>query len=276
MASILILIEPLDRELMKWHLIYDIGRRWAGAGHRVRVHAGADRCPPADVVVLHVDRTVIPPEYLEAVRRYPVVVNAGAADLRKRAYSRQILARGEPYEGAVMVKSDLNSGGRVEAGKQKLARAGDPPAAPAWLEEYPVYASPREVPAEVWDDPGRVVEKFLPETRDGWYQVRQYYFFGDAEVGLAMRSRSPEVKGENSSRFAEIPAPAEIRDLRRSLGLDYGKLDFGLRDGRVVLYDANRTPASFALRKARIYEAAVNRLAAGLGSLLREARPIPS
>jgi hypothetical protein len=34
-----------------------------------------------------------------------------------------------------------------------------------------------------------------------------------------------------------------MRQRRRELGFDFGKLDFVLRDGKAVLLDANRTPA---------------------------------
>jgi hypothetical protein len=37
--------------------------------------------------------------------------------------------------------------------------------------------------------------------------------------------------------------PDELREMRKSLGFDFGKFDYAIVDGRVVLYDANRTPA---------------------------------
>jgi hypothetical protein len=32
--------------------------------------------------------------------------------------------------------------------------------------------------------------------------------------------------------------------MRARLGFDYGKFDYGIVDGQVVLYDVNRTPAA--------------------------------
>ena len=235
MATVLILIHPLDRAQAKVHLIYGIGQCWAAAGHRVLVRAGAERAPAADLAFLHVDLPVVPPEYVESVRRYPAAVNAATGDLRKRAYSPLVLARGERHEGPVMVKSDLNSGGRPEAGKRRIAAAS--------FGAYPVYASLRDVPPEVWEDAGLVVEKFLPEMDGVSYCVRNYYFLGNAELSMMLRSRSPEVKGENAFSVARAPVPPEIRELRRRMGFAYGKFDYVLRDGRVVLFDANRTPA---------------------------------
>jgi hypothetical protein len=40
--------------------------------------------------------------------------------------------------------------------------------------------------------------------------------------------------------------PDELRRLRREMGFDFGKFDYGIVDGRVVLYDANRTPVMLA------------------------------
>ena len=269
MASIVVLIEPLDRHMRQSYLLMPLVRRWTAAGHRVKVHAGAERPPPGDIAFLHTDLTVVPQPYLEAMRRYPVAVNGAVGDLRKRTFSRQLLRRDARYDGPVMVKSDLNSGGRPEAGKRNrerlLAREAQAPAA---SDVYEVYASIAEVPGDVWERADLVVEKFLPERDGEAYCLRQYYFLGDAEAGYLMRSREPMVKGESALSMAPAPVPPEIRELRRQLRFDYGKFDFVLRDGRAVLFDANRTPSHFALRRFGHGAAACGRLAAGLASLL--------
>ena len=37
--------------------------------------------------------------------------------------------------------------------------------------------------------------------------------------------------------------PGEVLDVRRRLGLDYGKIDYVIHEGQVVILDVNRTPA---------------------------------
>ncbi len=271
MASILIMIEPYDRYLWHTHLIRLLGRRWVEAGHRVQVGLGTGKLPPAaDLAILHIDRTVVPQPYLEAIKRYPATVNGTVADIRKRAYSRLLLARGDDYTGPVIVKSDFNSGGKPEQGKRNIARrkgrlSGPQERASA---EYRVYESLGEVPAGVWQDPGLVVEKFLPEREGDDYFLHYCYFLGDAEFALRLRSRSPVVKGANTIEVREVPPPPELRALRRQMGFGYGKFDYAMREGRVVLFDANRTPSISMLLRFGLCERVVNHLAGGLKSVL--------
>lgn len=53
-------------------------------------------------------------------------------------------------------------------------------------------------------------------------------------------------------REAVAEVPDDLRRLRQELGFDFGKFDYAIVDGRVVLYDANRTPALSHLPKERI------------------------
>ena len=270
MASIVVLIAHGDRHMAKHYLLVPLAQRWAAAGHRVTLHTGFHNPPPGDIALMHVDLTVVPPPYLEAMRRYPATVNATLGDLRKRAYSRLLVRRDEPYAGPVFVKSDLNSGGRPEAGKRNIARHLQREAgaqAPSACDVYQVYGSLGEVPAAYWERQDLVVEKFLPERDGEVYCLRQYYFLGDAEAGYLMRSRDPVVKGESALSMQPAPVPPEIRELRREMRFDYGKFDYVLRDGRVVLFDANRTPAHTALVRFGHAREAFGRLAAGLASL---------
>ena len=40
----------------------------------------------------------------------------------------------------------------------------------------------------------------------------------------------------------EIPVPEQVLRLRHHLGIDYGKIDYAIHNGEVVIYDVNRTP----------------------------------
>jgi hypothetical protein len=57
------------------------------------------------------------------------------------------------------------------------------------------------------------------------------------------RSQEPVIKGANILEFEEAPTPPELYSIRQRLGFDYGRFDYVLRDGKVVLFDVNRTPA---------------------------------
>ena len=274
MASIVVLIGRYDSQLRHNYLLVRLAQHWKAAGHRVKVHTGFADPPPADMAFLHVDLTVVPRPYLEAMRRYPVAVNGTLGDLRKRSYSQLLVQRDEDYAGPVFVKSDLNSGGRPEAGKRNIARRlGRAPGAlaPAASDIYRVYGSIGEVPGAIWERPDLVVEKFLPERDGEAYCLRQYYFLGDAEAGYLLRSREPVVKGESGFSMEPARVAPGIRELRRQMRCDYGKFDYVLRDGRAVLFDANRTPAHAALLKFG-YGATIDRLAGGVASLLASPR----
>jgi hypothetical protein len=100
-----------------------------------------------------------------------------------------------------------------------------------------------EVPASVWRDRSLVVERFLPETRDGFHLLRTWAFLGDREVAYLNFSRERIVKSYNTEhREALREIPEAIRLARRRLGFDYGKFDFVIHEGRPVLLDVNPTP----------------------------------
>jgi len=271
-AKILVLVEPDDRYLWNHHLMRSLLARWKRAGHRVGVHVGPDRPPAADLAILHVDLSVVPPEYLDAIRHYPVAVNGGIGDIRKRSISSLLVQQDDGYAGPVIVKSDLNSGGRPEMLKwmkaaQRLGRAPGPPVA-AFKGDYPVYKSKRGVPDRVWSNAGLVVEKFMPEIDAEGYCLRYYYFFGDAEMNLLLHSKHGVVKNSNVLRVEHAPVPEKLRAMRRAMGFEYGKFDYVLRGGEAVLLDANRTPALSLLRKFNLVTEMADRLAAGLDGLL--------
>jgi hypothetical protein len=89
-----------------------------------------------------------------------------------------------------------------------------------------------------------IVEKFLAERRDGLYCLRTWVFLGDRETNSLSYSKEPVVKARNVLRRAVVPeVPDELRAMRKQMGFDFGKFDYAIVDGKVVLYDANRTPS---------------------------------
>lgn len=266
-----------DRYVLSLHAAY-----WRAAGCSVEVRAGPFGPADADLVIVHVDRTVVPPEYAAFARRFPAAVNLGATDLSKRRVSRQLATEGDPYDGPVIVKSDRNCGGRPEL--RHLSRSGplgrlaksvlvrrswqrtgflDP-------EGYPIYPCAAKVPRAVWRNPRLVVEKFLVErSPDGLYVGRSWMFAGPVDTVRVLASNSPIVKAASVVR-REIAdeVPDELRERRRELGLDFGKFDYAMVDGRPVLYDASRTPTYGAASPPADVEARNRALSAAIHAWL--------
>jgi hypothetical protein len=252
----------------------------------------------ADVIIPHLDLTVTPDPYRDFLARYPLVVNGRVMDVSKSKISSNIVRKGDVYVGPVIVKTEWNYGGipdsrlrinarsapsiarrivRKAASTLGLGRTGPTP----WkLVEsmdsgsYPVFSSLREVPAEVFENKNLVVEKFLPEVEGGDYCLRYYYFFGDREMNFLFKSREKVVKGSNAFQCEEAPVPPELRAIRRRMGFDYGKFDYVLREGKVVLFDANRTPSYSTLEARQLARKAARHLAEGIVSLLESSSKI--
>ncbi|HOH25338.1 MAG TPA: hypothetical protein PKY68_09695, partial [Bacteroidales bacterium] len=109
---------------------------------------------------------------------------------------------------------------------------------------YPVFSSMAEVPKAVWRNRRLVVEKFCPEREGDHYCLRQWIFLGDRGVSQRLVSLNPIVKFPNEVHLEYgPPVPESLREMRSRLGFDYGKFDYVVVDGEVILLDANRTPA---------------------------------
>lgn len=226
------------------YLLHDVLREAEMLGHSYKIVRGAKRTH-GDLAVLHVDATVVPDEYLELARDFPVRLNFGAADATKRRISGAQLEYGETWHGPVIVKSNLNYAGVKEVAHNRVAkRRGRPLPYPSAniFSEYRVLESIDDVSDETWDDPNCIVERFLPEREGDAYAMRVWVFLGDREKCLRHVSHEAIIKGRNTLSMTEVEAPAKLREIRQRLGFDYGKFDFVEHDGEPVLLDANRTP----------------------------------
>ena len=65
------------------------------------------------------------------------------------------------------------------------------------------------------------------------------------------RSRRAKLPDHHISESAG-QVPDELRQMRRDLAFDYGKFDYAIVNGRVILYDTNRTPVMGSLSKEKI------------------------
>ena len=84
-----------------------------------------------------------------------------------------------------------------------------------------------------------------------------------------MRSRERVVKAANAHSCVQVEPPSQLRALWRARGIDYGKIDYVIRDDEVVLFDVNKTPGSGALVDRALGEAFAQRLATGLEEFIR-------
>lgn len=247
------------RDLRPRHHLAFLAEYWREAGHAVRVVKALSDDRPGEIGILHIDLTVVSDEILAWGDRYPILVNRGLRDISKRAISRHLVSRDDDYLGAVIVKTNLNRGGKPELRREwfwflrepwlvlrrELARRGDwrfaralPP------NDYPVLRSKREVPEWVWQRRELIVEKFLPEQVDGLFASRIWVFLGDRGYGRLELSESPTGRGARAvDRCYTYEIPEELRAFRRKHGMEFGKIDWVLTNDGPVIFDANRTPS---------------------------------
>lgn len=235
--------------------------RWQERGVTIEVVRDVDRPIDADLVVPHINLTVVPPDYAEFMSGHPRVVNRHLIDISKSRISSGILGPDDSYDGPVIVKTDRNFGGLPEA--RLLGDAAttlDP-------RNYPIFDSLADVPAEMFSDEHLVVEKFVPEVDEKGYYLRNWTFFGDRGINKVARSNERIVKARNVIDREEVPVPDDLRTIRADLRVDYAKLDYVIRDGKSVLLDVNRTPTYRGPRPSETVMKLVDEMADGIGSL---------
>lgn len=251
------------------YLLFDVLQHLQSLGHRCRVWAGLDP-PPGDVALLHVDCTLVPPDYLALGGRYARTINFGTGDISKRKVSRLLLAKGDSWDGPVIVKYDRNRGGRPEqAHNRRAARRGLPPphALLTRLEPYQTFDGIDEVGDALWEDPQLVVERFIPEPDPDGFAMRTWVFMGARERCTRFVTPSAISKAADVSRYEPMPVPDALRAERTRLAFDYGKFDFVMHNGEPVLLDANRTPGS-AVAIQELMKKGARNLAEGLHAMI--------
>jgi len=259
-------------------IIVAIAEVWRAMGHEVEFVRGTRNPIDADLVVPHVDLSVLPDDYVRLLSDCPRVVNRRVVDIRKRAISESLVKGRREWNGPVIVKTDLNYGGYPERMRLRKPwwekrvvrrlmrvllradeRTGFHPFQRLEPDAYPIFESVADLPRGTFSNPSLVVERFLPERAGELYCLRCYAFAGTAEVNVRVKSASPVVKANSTLEREELPVTEELRALRRRLGFDYGKLDHVVVDGRLHLLDANRTPSfatttTFSQRRTELTE----------------------
>jgi hypothetical protein len=244
--------EGLDGPAAQRYVITLLAEVWREDGHEVLLISGPSRYVPADIAIVHVDLSVVPEPYFDLARRYPIAVNGQVRDIRKSTFSEQVVRAGDPWDGRVIVKSDLNFAGvperRLAAARERgivararrwVARTLHPPFDDS--SDYAIYDSPRRVPRRYLRSRDFIVEKFLPEMDGDSYCLRSVYFLGDRIACVRIKSRSPIVKGETCAAIERVEPHPEMLAVRARMRLDYGKLDYVVVDGKPILLDVNKT-----------------------------------
>lgn len=257
--NIVVLLDARQRAARRApYILWPVCDVWQAAGHDVEWRTRPEAPGDADLIIPHLDFTVRPARWSAALAGHPAVVNRDVVDVSKRRISEHLVGPDDAWDGPVIVKTDLNSGGlpewRIRHGRlasvlRRLPLLDRGPAAglgrARWLPsaDYPVYASIRQVPPEAFGNPALVVEKFLPELQGDYYCLRSWVFLGDAGYNTRNFAASPVVKARAVVDKEEAPVPEEIVAARQRLGLDYGKIDYVVPAGRPpVLLDVNPTP----------------------------------
>jgi hypothetical protein len=280
-----------DRDLRRYAITH-LADHWSDDGHVVRSIFGTDSLLAADLVIVHVDLSVVPAHYLEFAAHYPCAVNGRVQDIRRTSYSRLLLRPNDRYTGPVIVKSNANHAGAPEHARSRLdvAELGwrvrrrlaslRRPAADA----PPVFTTPldyrsldgmADVPASWWTRPELVIERFLPERDGDAYAVRNYQFLGDRWTCTRMLAPHPIVNGYTQTAVEDVDPHPEIERIRREMGFDYGKFDYVVHDGEALLLDANKTTGAAGLPVTPGLQARRRIRAEGIYSFFAAAELVP-
>ena len=256
--------------------MYRLAEVWRKAGVDVIFLFGVDRFVPADLAILHVDRSLVPEEYVEFARRYPVSLNDRVADIRKQTISTLRITADASYSGPVIVKTDLNAAGRPEkrlgrSFRRRLLARAIPMLRGIEKEKeelYNVFSSIDQVPMEIWEDSGQIVERFFPERKGGGFYVRTMECLGDFCKTIHLCSPDPIVGWNNSVAYELIENDPKIVRYRQKIGLDFGKIDYVVHEGRPIILDLNKTTGSGSAHEGFELGTWYREQAAGLGFYL--------
>lgn len=274
MPRIAVISHKYDKFARRSYLLSGILSEVEKEGVAFEVTRGHRHFVDADLAILHVDATVVDPEYTALARRYPRTLNLAIRNIGKSRIGGAALSRDESWSGPVIVKTELNARGAPELyHNQVAALRGKPSPHPevSELRDYRLYDDAREVPKEVWQDPQLVVERFMPERDSRGFALRTWIFMGDRETCSRCVSAEPIVKGASVIARELVSVPDELRQIRKHLGFDYGKFDFVVHDGTPILFDANFTPTVPENLSEELSRSA-KELAQGLLGLIREGR----
>ena len=239
------------------YMIWALAEEWRMMGYQTEVIKGISRRCDVDVLIPHIDLTVMPADYQRFLSGFQMVLNNRARDISKRLFSKNLVGPESEYEGPVIVKTDANAGGRPElthsflGSRSRLTgmvlRRANELLPRRWkrslrAEKYPVYKNVRSVPQDIFRNKRMIVERFTPEKEGDLYVLRYYMFMGNCHTNVKMVSNQPVFKGHGVVSRAHVPVHPDIVKLKQKMGFDYGKFDYVISQGQVILLDTNITP----------------------------------
>jgi hypothetical protein len=281
MKKRILILNHQNRELNIYSSTINILKReWELSGFEVEVVCGIRHYVPADAAINHVDLTDTPDDYIDYLKKYPVVINGKVKSISKTYFSKQLLNRGDDHKGKVVIKTNANCGGASElklAGKDtwiinKIAAIFSrwPKIIFIKSSDYLILESIRSVPDDIWENKYLIVEKFLPEQdNEGNYRLRAWSFLGNRSLHVLTTSTQPIVKGKSiiKREILSDDVPEELILFRKQMGFDYGRFDYAIFEGKVVLYDVNRTPTTSA-KAAVLYAKKIKEMASGINDFI--------
>lgn len=241
-----ILVHPTTtpKEVGRW-AINELAQVWNAAGIKVQYMTGLQMRPPADVLIVHIDLSVVPQEFLDVAAEYPVAINARVKDIRKRTISRQLVVPGDGWQGPVIVKSNLNccALGELLVGLRDPSqpKARKFPFKMQRQTDYRIFERVDQMPQEYFGDDSVIVERFLPEREGELYYTRSYHFLGSKTTTVRLGSSQPIVLGHTATSMETIEPHPDVVQFREEFGLQYGKIDYVIHEGRAVILDVNKT-----------------------------------
>lgn len=261
------------------YVIDALAVRWIKMGYEVVTHYGTKNLPHADIVILHVDKTIVPDEYAECLSQYPVVLNRNVLNISKSLISKNMVRPEEDYSGPVIIKTNANFGGVREAREKNIFPKKKRwwrwllKMKPNWekIDElnphhYPIFKNKESIPAGVWKNKNLIVEKFLPEIENGLFFLRYWVFLGEQGWAGRFGAKKQIIKfRKRVTKDVLVPVPDELKIVRKKLGFDYGRFDFVEHNGKTVLYDVNKTlGAGGGAQQLEAYSAQLDILANGI------------
>jgi len=254
--NIVIICHEIYEKGSKDYVIYDIANQWRKEGIEVTFLYGIKEYVPADLAVLHVDLSIVPDDYIEFAKQYPITLNGMIKDIRKSTLSKNILNSESNYNGKIIIKSNLNYGGLPEK-KLQTSNIPEPFAhllrkTASWIynirkdsfylstpKDYCIFDNSNLVPPELYQREDIIVEKFLPEIQDDKYCIRNYYFLGDHSIHIIRKSLHPIVYSKTADSYEVVMACPEIEMFRKKIHFDFGKFDYVIHNGTPILLDIN-------------------------------------
>ena len=256
--QIAVLFRKVDEGIdLSCYTIHHIAEFWRKSGLNVSYIFGVDKYVPADLIIVHIDFSIVPREYLEFASNYPIVLNGQVENICKSEFSEGALGPDSEWDGKVIVKSNFNHGGiqeqihsailnkphldlyrRITSKVKRLMGREllfmDP-------YDYKIFDHISMVPRHWFRSPNAIVEKFMPEIENNLYHIRMFQVLGDHWTCERLASPNPIVKGGNCVNVEVVEPEKEIFEWREKLKLDYGKLDYVVIDGKPILLDINKT-----------------------------------